>query len=96
MAHWKHVSDAIDEELARRLLIPFVDDSGGVYAPTLRRIRGKYVIACTIARHQWIVKAIAEGWLPRKPSWMRLQAAEGNFVLEVGFYRRTLAWAVLD
>ena len=24
MAHWKHVSDAIDEELARRLLIPFV------------------------------------------------------------------------
>ena len=60
MAHWKHVSDAIDEELARRLLIPFVDDSGGVYAPTLRRIRGKYVIACTIARINGR-KAIAEG-----------------------------------
>ena len=31
MAHWKHVSDAIDEELARRLLIPFVDDSDCVH-----------------------------------------------------------------
>ena len=53
MAHWKHVSDAIDEELARRLLIPFVDDSGGVYAPTLRRIRGKYVICLHHRSHQW-------------------------------------------
>ncbi len=68
MAHWKHVSDAIDEELARRLLIPFVDDSGGVYAPTLRRIRGKYVIACTIARINGR-KAIAKD-APR-PNWMR-------------------------
>lgn len=47
---WIHISDAIDEDLARRLLIPFVEDSGGVYAPTLRRINGKYVIVCTIAR----------------------------------------------
>ena len=90
------MSNVIDADLARRLLIPFVDDSGGVYAPTLRRIRGKYVIACTIARHQWIVSAIAEGWLHRKPSWMRSHAAEGNFILEVGFYRRAMAWAVLD
>lgn len=79
MAHWKHVSDAIDEELARRLLIPFVDDSGGVYAPTLRRIRGKYVIACTIARINGC-KAIAEGCSQAELD--AAQAAEGNFVLE--------------
>lgn len=79
MAHWKHVSDAIDEELARRLLIPFVDDSGGVYAPTLRRIRGKYVIACTIARINGR-KAIAEGCSQAELD--SAQAAEGNFVLE--------------
>ena len=79
MAHWKHVSDAIDEELARRLLIPFVDDSGGVYAPTLRRIRGKYVIACTIARINGR-KAIAEGCSQAELD--AAQAAEGNFVLE--------------
>ena len=79
MAHWKHVSDAIDDELARRLLIPFVDDSGGVYAPTLRRIRGKYVIACTIARINGR-KAIAEGCSQSELD--AAQAAEGNFVLE--------------
>ena len=79
MAHWKHVSDAIDEELARRLLILFVDDSGGVYAPTLRRIRGKYVIACTIARINGR-KAIAEGCSQAELD--AAQAAEGNFVLE--------------
>ena len=79
MTHWKHVSDAIDEELARRLLIPFVDDSGGVYAPTLRRIRGKYVIACTIARINGR-KAIAEGCSQAELD--AAQAAEGNFVLE--------------
>ena len=50
MTCWKHVSNVVDADLARRLLISFVDDSGGVYAPTLRRIHGKYVIACTIAR----------------------------------------------
>ena len=94
MAHWKHVSDAIDEELARRLLIPFVDDSGGVYAPTLRRIRGKYVIACTIARVKWTRRAIAEGCSEAELD--AAQAAEGNFVLESDFDRRTLAWAVLD
>lgn len=79
MAHWRHVSDAIDEELARRLLIPFVDDSGGVYAPTLRRICGKYVIACTIARINGR-KAIAEGCSQAELD--SAQAAEGNFILE--------------
>ena len=70
------MSDAIDADLARRLLIPFVDDSGGVYAPTLRRIHGKYVIACTIARlddrHRY------GRWL-HKSELMRFHAAEGNF-----------------
>ncbi len=92
MAHWKHVSDAIDEELAKRLLIPFVDDSGGVYAPTLRRIRGKYVIACTIARINGR-KAIAKD-APR-PNWMRPRRRKATSFLS-RLDRRTLAWAVLD
>ena len=79
MTHWRHVSDAIDEELARRLLIPFVDDSGGVYAPTLRRIRGKYVIACTIARLN-SRNAMKGGC--SESELIRFQAAEGNFILE--------------
>ena len=50
LGRWTHLADAIDEAMARRLLIPFVEDSGGVYAPTLRKVGGKYVIVCTIAR----------------------------------------------
>lgn len=79
MAHWKHVSNAIDEGMARRLLIPFVDDSGGVYAPTLRRIHGKYVIACTIARLN--DRNAMEGGCSES-ELMRFRAAAGNFVLE--------------
>lgn len=33
LSHWSHVADATDADMARRLLIPFVEDSGGVYAP---------------------------------------------------------------
>lgn len=60
LSHWSHVADAIDADMARRLLIPFVEDSGGVYAPTLRSIAGKYVIASTVARID-MDKAIAAG-----------------------------------
>ncbi|MBT1162032.1 MULTISPECIES: glycoside hydrolase family 43 protein [Bifidobacterium] len=47
---WTHVADAVDEDMARRLFLDGVADSGGLYAPTLRRIRGRYVIACTTTR----------------------------------------------
>lgn len=50
IANWELAGNAVDEAMAQRLLIPFVLDSGGLYAPTLRMIRGKYVIACTVAR----------------------------------------------
>lgn len=79
MTCWKHVSNVIDADLARRLLIPFVDDSGGVYAPTLRRIHGKYVIACTIARLD--DRRAMEGGCTES-ELMRFHAAEGNFILE--------------
>ena len=79
MAHWRHASNAIDSDMARRLFIPFVDDSGGVYAPTLRRIRDKYVIACTIARLD--DRNAKEGGC-LESELMRFRAAEGNFILE--------------
>lgn len=79
MTCWKHVSNVVDADLARRLLIPFVDDSGGVYAPTLRRIHGKYVIACTIARLD--DRRAMEGGCTES-ELMRFHAAEGNFILE--------------
>ena len=79
MTCWKHVSNVIDADLARRLLIPFVDDSGGVYAPTLRRIHGKYVIACTIARLD--DRRAMEGGCTES-ELMRFHAAGGNFILE--------------
>lgn len=77
-AHWEHVSDAINADMARRLLIPFVEDSGGVYAPTLRKIRGKYVIACTIARINE-EKAVASGCSQDELAAAR--CAQGNFIL---------------
>lgn len=79
MAHWTHASDAINADMARRLLIPFVDDSGGVYAPTLRNIGGKYVIACTIAR---INQEMALSGGCTQAELDAALAAEGNFIIE--------------
>ena len=79
LAHWTHVADAIDPDMARRLLIPFVEDSGGVYAPTLRRIAGKYVIACTIARID-VNKAVESGCSQEELAQAGL--ADGNFIIE--------------
>ncbi|WP_143246952.1 family 43 glycosylhydrolase, partial [Bifidobacterium longum] len=50
IANWALAGNAVDEATPQRLLISFVPASGGLYAPTLRMIRGKYVIACTVAR----------------------------------------------
>ncbi len=79
LAHWTHVADAIDSDMARRLLIPFVEDSGGVYAPTLRKIGGKYVIACTVARIDEN-KATESGCSQEELEQARL--ADGNFIIE--------------
>lgn len=79
LSHWSHVADAIDADMARRLLIPFVEDSGGVYAPTLRSIAGKYVIASTVARID-MDKAIAAG-CARSELDDAIRSA-GNFIIE--------------
>lgn len=79
LSHWSHVADAIDADMARRLLIPFVEDSGGVYAPTLRSIAGKYVIASTVARID-MDKAIAAGCARSELDDAARSA--GNFIIE--------------
>lgn len=78
LGRWIHVSDAIDEAMARRLLIPFVEDSGGVYAPTLRRIGGRYVIVCTIAR---INEEAARRGGVTEEELAAAAKAEGNFAI---------------
>lgn len=79
LAHWRLVGHAVDEAMARRLLLPFVLDSGGLYAPTLRRIGDVYVIACTVARLN-LDAASAAGADPAAIEGAR--ASQGNFVLE--------------
>ncbi|MBM6699975.1 glycoside hydrolase family 43 protein [Bifidobacterium pullorum subsp. saeculare] len=79
LGRWKHLADAIDADMARRLLIPFVADSGGVYAPTLRRIAGRYVIACTIAR---IDADLARRGGATEAELAATAAADGNFIIE--------------
>ena len=78
LGRWIHVSDAIDEAMARRLLIPFVEDLGGVYAPTLRRIGGRYVIVCTIAR---INEEAARRGGVTEEELAAAAKAEGNFAI---------------
>lgn len=75
---WQNVGFAIDENMAARLFLPFVQDSGGAYAPTIRKIRGQYVIACTIARLQ-DDEARAAG--VDEAELERCLRANGNFVL---------------
>lgn len=75
---WTHAADAVDEAMARRLLIDGVEDSGGLYAPTLRRIAGRYAIACTTARVDG-VRTLAAGCAQRDLDDCR--AADGNFVI---------------
>lgn len=79
LAHWRLVGPAVDEDMARRLLLRFVLDSGGLYAPTLRRIAGRYVIVCTVARLDFEAAAQA-GVDPAVLGAVR--ASQGNFVLE--------------
>lgn len=79
LAHWRLVGHAVDAAMAQRLLLPFVLDSGGLYAPTLRRIGDMYVIACTVARLD-LDAAAAAGADPVAIEGAR--ASQGNFVLE--------------
>ena len=37
---WTRTANAVDEAMSHRLLIDGVEDSGGLYAPTIRRIGG--------------------------------------------------------
>lgn len=78
LAHWEPLACAVDADMARRLLIPFVADSGGLYAPTLRRIRGRYVIACTVARID--AEAAARAGVDEE-TLRAAQESEGNFVI---------------
>ncbi|OZG68642.1 glycoside hydrolase family 43 protein [Bifidobacterium eulemuris] len=78
LAHWRLVSHAVDETMANRLLLGFMEDSGGVYAPTLRHIGGKYVIACTVARLNR--DAAAKAGVPQAVL-DEIQAAQGNFII---------------
>ncbi|NEG69536.1 glycoside hydrolase family 43 protein [Bifidobacterium choloepi] len=79
LEHWTLVGHAVDDDMARRLLLPYVEDSGGLYAPTLRVIHGRYAIACTVSRLD-VDKARAAG--VDEASLERFRRAEGNFVIE--------------
>lgn len=79
LARWEPIGYAVDAAMAGRLLIPYVLDSGGLYAPTLRRIHGRYVIACTVARLD-LDAARAAGVDARTIAAVR--ASQGNFIIE--------------
>lgn len=79
LEHWTLLGHAVDEGMARRLLLPYVEDSGGLYAPTLRIIRGRYVIACTVSRLDE-AKARADG--VDEAVLERFRRSEGNFIIE--------------
>lgn len=79
LAHWRLVGHAVDEAMARRLLIPFVLDSGGLYAPTLRHIAGRYVICCTVARIDTDAAAAAGADAAMIDG---ARASQGNFIIE--------------
>lgn len=78
LVSWEHVGDAVDQAMAHRLLIDGVKDSGGLYAPTIRRIGERYVIVCTVARVNE-PQALAAGCLPEDID--HCHAAQGNFVI---------------
>ncbi|NMM97320.1 glycoside hydrolase family 43 protein [Bifidobacterium olomucense] len=78
LVSWEHVADAVNAAMAKRLLIEGVEDSGGLYAPTIRRIRGQYVIVCTVARVNE-ERALACGCAPEDIEGRR--ASQGNFVI---------------
>lgn len=78
LVDWRHAGYAIDEEIGRRLYLDTVRDSGGVYAPTLRRISGRYMIACTICGINEAA-ALSRGADP--DDLERMRRAGGNFII---------------
>lgn len=78
MCSWESIGCAVDEAMAQRLLLDCVEDSGGLYAPTLRKIHGKYVIVCTVARVNRD-KALARG--VSQATLDEVERSKGNFVI---------------
>lgn len=79
MGGWTPLAYAVDERMAHRLLLDYVEGSGGLYAPTLRRVGGRYVIACAVSRldgERARSAGVDEGLL------RHIVAAQGNFVIE--------------
>lgn len=79
MGGWTPLAYAVDEQMAHRLLLDYVEDSGGLYAPTLRRVGGRYVIACTVSRLDG-ERARSAG--VDEELLRHIVAAQGNFVIE--------------
>ncbi|MCI5825189.1 MAG: family 43 glycosylhydrolase [Arcanobacterium sp.] len=76
--NWQLVGHAVDVEMARALLLDFVGESGGLYAPTIRKLYGHYVIACTVARideSQALASGVPESYLEE------IRKSQGNFIL---------------
>jgi hypothetical protein len=79
LSKWVHVGNAVDEKMAEKLLIQYTEDSGGLYAPTLRRISDKYVIVCTVARLN--ADSAREDGVSEE-DLQKFEAADGNFLIE--------------
>lgn len=79
LSEWTHIGNAVDEDMAERLLIQYTEDSGGLYAPTLRRIAGKYIIACTVAR---LNEDAARAGGVIDDDLQKFDEAAGNFIIE--------------
>lgn len=78
LAQWTPIGYAVDDGMARKLLLEYVEDSGGLYAPTLRRIGDGYAIACTVARLN--EDKAREAGVP-EDVLTAFRESEGNFVI---------------
>ena len=78
---WIRHDDVVQEVYSLKCYMDMIvaSPNGGLYAPTIRRIGGRYVIVCTVARVNE-VKALAAGCSQKDIDNCR--DAQGNFVIE--------------
>jgi alpha-N-arabinofuranosidase len=78
LSEWVLESHAIDESMAERLFLKYTSDNNGIFAPTIRMIKGTVMIASTVVRVD-VEKALGDGADPKELEKMR--RANGNFVI---------------
>ncbi|NMM98059.1 family 43 glycosylhydrolase [Bifidobacterium olomucense] len=75
---WTHAGFAVDADMGNKLFLDCARDSGGLFAPTMRKKDGRYIIACTVKNVDCDL-ALRQGHSPQ--AILAYKRSGGNFII---------------